>query len=371
VGEQERVTHVHTPPQDVRSLAAAPRPGTKSGSRKLRYRAVVTAGVAAVGLLAATGGVAMAAPRAAQAPKPTVSQVQAKLNKLNAKADKLDNQYDQAQEELKSANQRLKVVNREAARYAKQFASMRAQISRIATQAYMQGSINSSVALLTSGNPQQILDQSSVLLELDSTNKAELDQFLSAAHHLTTTQQAAEHTKAGIAALKASLAKQKATLDKLIGQQKALLTKLTPVQSSPPGGGGGLKYTGPTGTQAEKAVQFVYNQVGCPYVFGGTGPCNSGFDCSGLMMEAWASAGVSIPRVSNDQIADLPQVDLASGDVTKYLQPGDILGFAGNSHVGMYVGGGMMIDAPHTGLNVEKVALSGWYLSELDAAVRP
>jgi len=360
---------VHTPPQDVRSLAAAPRPGSKSGSRTLRYRAVVTAGLSVVGLLAATGGVAMAAPRAAQAPKPTVSQVQAKLDKLNAKADKLDNQYDQVREELKSANERLRVVNREAARYAKQFAAMRTQISRIATQAYMQGSMNSSVALLTSGNPQQILDQSSVLLELDSANKAELDQFLSAAHHLTTTQQAARHTKAGIAALKASLARQKSALDKLIGQQKTLLAKVTPVQSSPPSGG--LKYTGPTGTQAEKAVQFVYDQVGCPYVFGGTGPCNSGFDCSGLMMQAWASAGVSIPRVSNDQIADLPQVDLASGDPTKYLQPGDILGFSGNSHVGMYVGGGMMIDAPHTGLNVEKVALSGWYLSELDAAVRP
>lgn len=367
--EKERVTRVNTPPQDVRPAAAAS-PGTRSGSRKLRYRAAVTAGLAALGLLAATGGVAMAAPRA---PQPTISGVQAKLNKLNAKADKLDNQYDQVQQELQSANQRLKVVNREAARYAKQFASMRAEISRIATQAYMQGSMNSSVALLTSGNPQQILDQSSVLLELDSANKAELDQFLSAAHHLTTTQQAAEHTKAGIASLKADMATRKATLDKLIGQQKSLLQKLTPVQSSPPtgGGGGGLKYTGPTSTQAEKAMAFAYNQIGCPYVFGGTGPCNSGFDCSGLMMEAWASAGVSIPRISNDQIAGLPQVDLAAGDPTKYLEAGDILGFAGNSHVGMYVGGGMMIDAPHTGLNVEKVPLTGWYLSELDAAVRP
>jgi peptidoglycan DL-endopeptidase CwlO len=366
--EKERVTHVNTPPQDVRALGAA-RPGTRSGSGKLRYRAAVTAGLSALGLLAVTGGVAMAAPRAPRAPKPTVSQVQAKLDKLNAKADKLDNQYDQVKEQLKSANQRLKVVNREAARYQKQFAAMRTEISRIATQAYMQGSLNSSVALLTSGNPQQILDQSSVLLELDSANKAELDQFLAAAHHLTSTQQAAEHTKAGIASLKADLAKRKATLDKLIGQQKTLLSKLTPVQSSPPSGG--LKYTGPTGTQAEEAVQYVYAQVGCPYVFGGNGPCNSGFDCSGLMQQAWGHAGVSIPRVSNDQIADLPQVDLAPGDPTKYLQPGDILGFAGNSHVGMYVGGGEMIDAPHTGLNVEKVPLSGWYLSELDAAVRP
>jgi len=327
--------------------------------------------VSALGLLAVTGGVAMAAPRAPQAPQPTISGVQAKLDKLNTQADKLDNQYDQVQQEMQAANQRLKVLNRQYARYSKQFASMRTQISRIATQAYMQGSVNSSLALLTSGNPQQILNQSSVLLEMDSANAAMMAQFLAAAHHLTSTRQAALHTRAGIASLKASMAKRKATMDKLIGQQKTLLAKLTPVQTSAPGGSGGIKYTGPTSTQAEKAVKFAYDQLGCPYYFTGTGPCHPGFDCSGLMQAAWASAGVAIPRVSTAQIAGLPRVDLVKGDVTKYLQPGDILGFARDSHVGMYVGNGMLIDAPHTGENVERVALSGWFLTELDAAVRP
>jgi peptidoglycan DL-endopeptidase CwlO len=54
------------------------------------------------------------------------------------------------------------------------------------------------------------------------------------------------------------------------------------------------------------------------------------------------------------------------------LQPGDILEFAGDSHVGIYVGGGMLIDAPQPGMNVEKVSLnSSWYSANLDAAVRP
>jgi cell wall-associated NlpC family hydrolase len=82
-------------------------------------------------------------------------------------------------------------------------------------------------------------------------------------------------------------------------------------------------------------------------------------------MSAWAAAGVSIPRISYDQMSQLPSVSLSA------LQPGDILGFAGNSHVGIYVGGGYVIDAPQTGQNVQKVALSGWYQSELDGAVRP
>jgi peptidoglycan DL-endopeptidase CwlO len=73
-------------------------------------------------------------------------------------------------------------------------------------------------------------------------------------------------------------------------------------------------------------------------------------------------------------MSSLPSVPLhtASGAfTTKYLQPGDVLGFASNSHVGIYVGGGYVIDAPEPGKDVEKVALSGWYLSELDGAVRP
>ncbi len=111
-------------------------------------------------------------------------------------------------------------------------------------------------------------------------------------------------------------------------------------------------------------MQFAYNQLGCPYVYGGTGPCGSGFDCSGLTMQAWASAGVSIPRTSYGQ-ATLPAVS------TSNLQPGDILEFAGDSHVGIYVGGGMLIDAPQPGMNVEKVSLSSSWYSEQPRRRRP
>jgi cell wall-associated NlpC family hydrolase len=352
-----------------------PPPGKMPGSRKLKYRAgVVTAGLAALGLLAATGGVALAAPAA---PKPTVAQVQHKLSELNARADTLDQKLDQAKQNLQAANQRLKVLNGQAARYAKQFGSMRKQVSQIATQAYEQGSVNSSVSLLTTGNPQQILNQSSILLELSSANSDEMKQFLAAASALTNSEQAARRTKAGIVQLNNSLTKQRENLQKQQNQEKALLAQLTPAQQTGLGPGGPSTGTStgtstgiggndplPTSTQAEKAVAFAYAQLGCPYVYGGTGPCQDGFDCSGLTMQAWAAAGIAIPRTSEEQW-DLPHVS------TSDLQPGDILEFAGESHVGIYVGGGELIDAPHTGANVEKVALSGWYEQELDGAVQP
>jgi peptidoglycan DL-endopeptidase CwlO len=328
-----------------------------------RRNAAVAAGVAAVGLLVGMGGVAGAAPQ------PTIAQVQHRVNQLNTQADRLGEQFDQVKEELAAANQRLKLVNSEASRYQARFNQMRAAIAQIAATAYEEGTLTSPGALLTSGNPQQILNQSSILLEMSANNSAAMTQFLGAAKQLTGAQQTARRVDAGILALKKSLGSRKAALDKTLAQQKALLAQLTPAQQAVASPGGvtttstSTVYTGTTATQAGKAVAFAYAQIGKPYIWSGTGP--NGFDCSGLTMASWAAAGVSIPRISYDQMSALPHVSLSD------LQPGDVLGFAGNSHVGIYVGGNFLIDAPHSGANVEKVALSGWYRSELDGAVRP
>ncbi len=331
------------------------------------------AGAVAVALLAA-GLIMGVSGSAGAAPMPTISQVQAKLTKLQAQISKLDQQYVQVKQDLTTTDQRLALVNKELARYSTQFAAMRQQIARIAVTAYETGNINSSIALLTSGNPQQILNQSAILLELSNSNNAEINQFLKAARQLTNTQLLVKRSQASILALKDSLHKRVATMNGLASKEQALLAQLQPVQQTGLGTGGssgGIKYTGPTSTQAEKAVAFAYSKIGCPYVWGGTGPCSAGYDCSGLTMSAWAVAGVSIPRTSYNQEGSLPQVNLAPGDATKYLEPGDILGFIGNAHVGIYVGKGELIDAPTAGSNVELVALSGWYLSNLDEAVRP
>jgi len=335
----------------------------------LRQRAgAVAVAVLAAGLIIGVGGSAGAAPM------PTISQVQAELTKLQAQIAKLDQQYVQVKQELTATDQRLALVDRELARYSSQFASMRQQIARIAVTAYETGNLNSSIALLTSGNPQQILNQSAILLELSDSNNAEINQFLKAARELTSTQLLAKRNQVSIVALRDNLNKRLATMNGLASKEKALLAKLQPAPQTALGAGGttgGIKYSGPTSTQAEKAVAFAYAKIGCPYVWGGTGPCSLGYDCSGLTMSAWAYAGVSIPRTSYAQEGSLQQVNLAPGDPTKYLEPGDILGFIGNAHVGIYVGKGELIDAPVPGASVELVALSGWYLSNLDEAVRP
>ena len=327
-----------------------------------RCATVAVAAVAAAGLLTMAGS-------AGAQPQPTVSQVQAKLKKLTFKENWLVQRYDQASQNLTSARQRLAVVNTEVSKDAVAVKAMQGEIAQIASNVYENGAMSSVVALMTSGNPQTLLSQSAFLTHLSTDQYQQLQQVITTQRQLAGAHLMAKRTEQAVAGLKKQLGSQRASLTKLITQQKALLASLTPQQQQQQLGGGGTtgggQYTGPTGTQAQKAVAFAYNQLGCPYVFGGTGPCGSGFDCSGLTMQAWASAGVSIPRTSYGQ-ATLPAVPRSQ------LQPGDILEFAGQSHVGIYVGGGMLIDAPQPGQNVEKVSLSSsWYASNFDYAVRP
>jgi cell wall-associated NlpC family hydrolase len=318
-------------------------------------------GLLAAGALVMSGGVASGAPQ------PTVTQTQQKLNKLNTQADKLDNQFNQVQQELASASQRLALVNKQATRYLATFDSMRTQVAQIAAQQFENSALTTPEALLTSGDPQEILNQSSILLELSSSNRSAMRQYFAAAKRLENAQQSAHRARDAIAGLKTKLASKRATLKKAIGQQQSLLAQLTPAQNTGLGAGGTTvaDFTGNASTQGGKAVQFAVSQLGCPYVFGGTGPCGSGYDCSGLTSKAWAAAGVSIQRTSEEQWASLPHVS------TSALEPGDILVFSGASHVGLYVGNNKLIDAPHTGLNVEEVSLTGWYLTNLNGAVRP
>lgn len=118
------------------------------------------------------------------------------------------------------------------------------------------------------------------------------------------------------------------------------------------------------------AADWAIQQLGKPYVWGGTGP--NGFDCSGLVLRAWEAAGVTIPRVTVDQVhagTNVPPDALAPGDLLFY----DTGGYPGPpSHVTMYVGDGQMIHAPRTGqpIRFDDVA-NTYYAGKFMSAVRP
>jgi cell wall-associated NlpC family hydrolase len=337
-------------------------PGRKGGRRT-----ALVAGAAAVAIgLAAYGGAAAGA-----APKPTVAQVQAQVNALQAKIDQIGQQYDQATGQLSAGRTRLAAVQRQVEREQGEFSAARAQLARVAVGAYENSAQTSEAGLFTSADPAVILGRASLMQQIAGTHQAQAAQLLASAQHLASTQARLQHTEDGIAALRTQLAGQKTQLGKLLAGRQALLDSLTAAQQGQVGAGGvgaggttTAVYTGPTDTQAEKAVAFVYQQLGKPYQWGATGP--GSYDCSGLVQAAWASAGVTIPRVTYDQFAALPHVSVSA------LQPGDLLYYDGEGHVSMYVGDGYIIDAPRTGLTVQKIPMNtDWYAQTFEGAVRP
>ncbi|MEZ0109308.1 cell wall-associated NlpC family hydrolase [Catenulispora sp. EB89] len=118
------------------------------------------------------------------------------------------------------------------------------------------------------------------------------------------------------------------------------------------------------------AISFALAQVGKPYVWGGTGP--DSWDCSGLMMVAYRAAGITIPRGSIAQsTVGQPVYD------TNHLLPGDLLFVPGSDgtvtapgHVGMYLGQGILVEAPHSGLTVQLSTLAGYWRDNLVAIRR-
>jgi len=308
------------------------------------------------------------------APQPTVDQVQARINQLTSQFDKVTEQFDQASQQLSAAQSRLSQVRVHLNHANAQFQAAQANVAQTAAAAFEDTGATSIAGVLTSGDPSVVLQQGSLLMELSGSRNAETQQLLTDASQLAGVEQEMQRTEAGIAGLKSQLAAHKNSLGKLIATEQAMLDGLTvpeqqTVVSNSIGANGSSapqQYSGPTGTQADAAVAFAYNQLGCPYLYGGTGPCHMGFDCSGLAQAAWASAGVQIPRDSYEQWAALPHVPVSS------IEPGDLLIYNGEGHVAIYVGGGYIIDAPQTGEDVEKIPMSTpWYADNLDGVLRP
>jgi cell wall-associated NlpC family hydrolase len=265
-------------------------------------------------------------------------------------------------------------VNKQLARDKARYEASRKLVVQIAASSYEDSGSSSLAGLLTTDDPGKMLTQASLLLQLTGTRNLQAKAFLADATQLTSVQDEQQRTASGIEQLAKKRSHAKDHIAKLLSDQKNILStltaqQLTQVQQGTVTSGGGnthAHYTGPTTTQAQKAVAFVFGQLGCPYSYGATGPCSVGFDCSGLVMAAWAAAGISIPRDTYSQWAALPHVSLSD------LQPGDLVYYNGIGHVAMYVGGGMIIDAPTEGQPVRELSMStSWYSSTEVGAARP
>jgi cell wall-associated NlpC family hydrolase len=132
------------------------------------------------------------------------------------------------------------------------------------------------------------------------------------------------------------------------------------------GGGGSVAPPPPVpvpsggGAGHPEAAQIALRYLGVPYVWGGSSP--GGFDCSGLVMYVYAQLGISLAHYTGAQWSETEPIPLSSA------QPGDLIFFNGLSHVGIYLGNGQMVDAPHTGSVVRVESIYGF--GSIDGARR-
>jgi cell wall-associated NlpC family hydrolase len=331
--------------------------------RKPRTRILASAGPrAAVGITsAALASVTLMSETANAAPaKPSISEVKKQVDGLNQQAEVATQQYDQATE--KTATQRA-TTNQLLAQVAEKTQKMnesRRILGQFAAEQYRDGGLDETTQLLLSDDPAGFLNQTHLLDRLSTTQEQALQTFkvqqeqasiqrsqaTASLKQLTTSQGKLATQKKNV---QSKLAAAQKLLNSLNAAQRAKLAQLQPKVSS--SSASSTTYTGPATGRAAAAIKFALTQIGKPYVYGATGP--SAYDCSGLTQAAYAAAGISIGRTTYDQVTDGTAVSKSE------LQPGDLVFFySGVSHVGIYLGNGNIVHAPHTGATVEIAPLS-------------
>jgi cell wall-associated NlpC family hydrolase len=336
-------------------------------SRRRRFRVPVLLASAAVAAATVLPGVVDSA---AAAPALSLSQAKAQVAALNTQAEKITESYNAARGSLATVRKQEAASSATLAQDRGRLTALQRRVGAAAAAAYRSGGLSATSSLVTTGNAQTFLDQSAGLEEVAQYQATEVAEASAAQRQVAAATVLHNAQIAKQKGLVAGIASKRSQVRSLLAQAKQVLARLTAAQQarlaaqqaaenhraqseqgSAPSAPTGGTYHGPATGSAGAAVKYAYAQLGKPYVWGGAGP--NSFDCSGLTMEAWNAAGVSLPHNAAMQQSDIPSVSLSA------LQPGDLIFFGSPAfHVGIYVGGGNMIQAPHTGADVEVTPVS-------------
>ncbi|MEU8699703.1 C40 family peptidase [Streptomyces sp. NPDC048680] len=300
---------------------------------------------------------------------------------------RLQNLYQQAEEATETYNgtaAELKKRKAEAAKLDSALVTARLSLSRgrdaagrLAREQYQgRSDFSSYLRLLLSRNPQQALDQGQFIQRLAAGRVAAVKRLTGAEKRADELARESRKVLDRQQVLAARQKKERDAVNKRLKEVEAMLATLSTGQLAELSGleqkgtaeaqgalaaAGSLSSTRPPSQEGGEAVRYAVRQIGKPYVWGAEGP--GSFDCSGLTSQAWASAGRTIPRTSQEQWRQLRKVPVSA------LRPGDlVIYFPKATHVALYIGNGLVVQAPRPGSRVKVSPLAS---NPLLGAVRP
>ncbi|MGW5350547.1 NlpC/P60 family protein [Streptomyces sp. NPDC004031] len=330
--------------------------------------------------LASAASVSLLGETAHAEPTLTPDQVRAQVATLYQQAERATQEYDGAKEQADRADTQVTALQDELARKTAALNTTRDALGSLAAAQYRTGGLDPLLQLALSSTPGSYLERAAFLTQAGTRQSVTLRQLAAQQRDIAGTRAQAADKLAALRGAQAAVAAHRRTVTGKLAAAQALLDRLTaaqraalaadedpPAQAAPASPGAHGTATAPLpsvaapSARAARAVAFAYRALGLPYVWGATGP--RAYDCSGLTQAAYKAAGVSLPRTSYTQINAGQRIS------RDQLQPGDLVFFySGVSHVGIYIGGGRMIHAPHPGSTVRIAPISEMPFA---GAVRP
>jgi peptidoglycan DL-endopeptidase CwlO len=322
--------------------------------RKLSGPAGLAAAAAVLALVPAVASVAQTT-----APTPGLTTLVAKAKQLEFEINAQSEQYDGLRIQLGRAQADAQVAEKAIARTQAALAVGQQAMARLAAESYMNAGLDPTLQALTTGNPQQFLSQASTITEIDQSSGDEVSMLSSEEVQALRDRQTADQQLAAVNALEAQMNAKKEAIDSKIDQVNSAAMKQAMAIFTRTGQFPDI--TIPTAnTVGGLALQAALTRRGDPYVWGAAGPDE--FDCSGLVVWAFAQEGITLPHYTGDLWNSGVHIPLND------LEPGDLIFFfADISHVGIYLGDGLMVDAPDFGETVEVQAV---YWGSVVGAVR-
>jgi peptidoglycan DL-endopeptidase CwlO len=323
--------------------------------RKLSGAAILAAATATLALVVPAAD-SMAQTTSSQ---PSLTTLVAQAKQLEFQINALSEQYDGLRIQLSRAQTDAQIAGQAATRDAAALAIGQRAMAQLAAENYMNAGLDPTLQALTAGNPGQFLSQASTITEIDQSSGDRVSTLSNAEDQDLRARQTASQQLTAVKALEAQMNTKKAAIEAAIDKVNSAAMKQAMATFTQTGQYPDI--TIPTeSTVGGQALQAAMTRRGDPYVWGAAGPGE--FDCSGLVVWAYAQEGITLPHFTGDlweSGVHVPRADLEPGDLVFF--------FPDISHVGIYVGDGLMIDAPDFG---EVVQVEPVFWDEYVGAVR-